>query len=106
MVSLASRNSLEGVIEDLEFRLQSFVIKVWTDDPDSKCDQRTWRGRITHVPTGESRSITELGEITSFIGAYLEQMGISAKGRRKGRSWLSWLEPGSAPKCRAKENSK
>jgi hypothetical protein len=85
--------------------LQSFVIKVWTDDPDLKCDQRTWRGRITHVPTGESRSITELGEITSFIGAYLKQMGISAEGR-KGRSWLSWLKPDSAPRCRTKEKSK
>jgi hypothetical protein len=97
---------VEGVIEDLEFRLQSFVIKVWTDDPDSTCDQRTWRGRITHVPTGESRSITELGEITSFIGAYLKQMGISAEGRRKGRSWLGWLKPGSALRCHTKGKSK
>jgi hypothetical protein len=64
---------MEGVIESLEFRTQSFVIKVWIDEPDEDCRMK-WRGRITHVPSGDSRYVTNLAEITSFIAAYLEKM--------------------------------
>lgn len=64
---------MEGVIDGLEFRTQSFVIKVWMGEPDDDC-RMNWRGRITHVPSGESRYVTDLAEITSFIAAYLKKM--------------------------------
>ena len=70
---LYRRNSTEGVIDSLEFRTQSFVIKVWIDEPDEDCRMK-WRGRITHVPSGDNRYVTDLAEIISFITAYLQKM--------------------------------
>jgi len=79
---------VEGVIEDLEFRLQSFVIKVWTEDPDSKGNQRTWRGRITHVPSGERQYVEELDAIALFIAPRLAALGVRLSPAWRFRRWL------------------
>jgi hypothetical protein len=96
------RNSLEGVIDSLEFRRQSFVIKVWLDESETVFGETAWRGRITHVPSGESRYVTDLGEITSFIATHLQQMGARVKIQREQRSWLRWLNLG----CRRTSSTK
>jgi hypothetical protein len=75
MISCASEILRRDVIDSLEFRTQSFVIKVWLDEPDKDCSQIAWHGRVTHVPSGESCYVSNLEEITSFIAAYLERVG-------------------------------
>jgi hypothetical protein len=55
---------------------QSFIIKVWFEEIDRKGPHTFWRGRITHVPSGERRHVQDLDGIINFITPYLEQMGV------------------------------
>lgn len=66
-------------------------MKVWLEDAKEGDAQTAWRGRITHVPSGENRYVTDLGEISSFIATYLRQMGAQVECGRELRRWLRWL---------------
>ena len=58
---------------------QSFVVKIWLVEIED--GRVTWRGRITHVPSGEMRYIVELREIANFILPYLQALGVHPKPR-------------------------
>jgi hypothetical protein len=58
-----------------EFFVHSFIVKVWLEK-DATNSGKTWRGHITHVPSGEKRYLKNLGEIAIFIEPYLRAMGI------------------------------
>ena len=73
---------LEDDIDSLESQRQSFIVKVWVEDPVG-FDQTNWRGHITHVPSGERMYIQDLNGITRFIGKYLRQMGVQVKLRQQ-----------------------
>ena len=60
----------------VEFNVHSFIVKVWLVKDATKNRGKTWQGHITHVPSGEKRDLTNLGEITAFIEPYLKAMGI------------------------------
>lgn len=49
----------------------SFIIKVWREET-GESDQIIWRGHITHVPGGQRRYFTNLGDIITFILAFLQ----------------------------------
>ena len=66
----------EHAIGSLERTTQSFIVRVWLEGSVTDVDRVTWRGQITHVPSGERRYLKELGEITAFIARYLEEMGL------------------------------
>jgi hypothetical protein len=53
-----------------------FVVKVWVDEVYPEGQGALWRGHITHVMSGKRRSVDNLGEITTFISEYLEEMGV------------------------------
>ena len=57
-------------------------MKVWVEVP-AEVDQVSWRGHITHVPSGDKKYIKDLDGITLFIGKYLRQMGVQVKLRRQ-----------------------
>jgi hypothetical protein len=54
----------------------SFIIKIWLEDAWPRGKRPRWRARITHVPGGEQRYLTDLDEISSFIMPYLAEKGV------------------------------
>ena len=81
----------EDAINGIEFRRQSFIVKVWLEPPEKDGGQARWRGHITHVPTGERKYVDDLDGITAFIAKHLQQMGPRAEFRRELRGWLRWI---------------
>ena len=59
-----------------EFKVHSFIIKMWLEEDATKNSETIWHGHITHVPSGEKRYLKNLGEIEAFIEPYLKAMGI------------------------------
>ena len=78
-------------MDDSGTNIQSFVIKIWLEETTTESGQVVWRGRITHVSSGERRLIKHLSEIQSFIWPYLETVGVKPDiGRRVGRWLKQW----------------
>ena len=72
----------------MEFRVHSFIIKVWPEETGKRGKGVTWRGHITHVPGGERRYLRDLDAITAFIVPYLEAVGVRFGLRRRIKRWL------------------
>jgi hypothetical protein len=64
-------------VERSEFAPQSFVIKIWLEEAAAEGTRATWRGHITHVPSGQRRYIQDLEGISAFVAPYLRQMGVN-----------------------------
>lgn len=75
-------------MDSLETGVNSFVIKIWLEDSADESGHPVWRGRITHVASGQHRFIVHLDEINSFIWPYLEKMGVRPKFYRRLVRWL------------------
>jgi len=65
----------------------SFIVKVWLERAGDLPAVSAWRGRVTHVPSGQMCSFTDLGEIAAFIAPYLERVGAPVAGSGKFRRW-------------------
>jgi hypothetical protein len=72
----------------LELSPQSFIIKIWLEEAAEEAGRATWRGHITHVPSGERRYVQDLEKVTAFIAPYLEKMGVKLGRRWSLRKWL------------------
>jgi hypothetical protein len=71
-----------------EYNTHPFVVKIWLEE--SKGDRRpTWRGHITHVPSGDRRYFRRLDDIVVFIAPHLEEMGVPLGLWWQIRRWLS-----------------
>lgn len=68
--------------------IQSFVIKVWVEETIEEAGRVTWRGHITHVPSGTRRYVDDVNDITSFIRPYLREMGVEAGPLERVSTWL------------------
>lgn len=69
--------TIENSQSDLiEFNTHSFVIKIWLEVTPTEMRRSSWRGHITHIPSGERRYVTNLFCILTFIIRYLKSMGI------------------------------
>ncbi len=66
----------DGGTPQPEFAPQSFVLKIWLEETAEEVSQATWRGHITHVPSGERRYLQDLEGLSAFVASYLEQMGV------------------------------
>ena len=75
----------------LETTTHSFVIKIWLEETIEEAEEAVWRGRITHVPSGEKGYIKELNEITLFISPFLESMGVKPTIRARVSRWAQQL---------------
>ena len=70
------RRQDEGVsrLEFPEGRSHSFIVKIWLEENTQDAGRETWRGRITHVPSGVKRYVKNMDEIIAFIEHYLHPM--------------------------------
>ena len=71
-----------------EFDTQSFIVKIWLEETAREASRATWRGHITHVPSGTRRYIRDLDDIAVFVVPYLSQMGVRVPVRWQVRNWL------------------
>ena len=71
----------------------SFIVKIWLEETAEEAGKATWRGHITHVPSGKRRYIKDLDEIWIFITPYLERMGVMLPklGRLQQRLGQLWI---------------
>ena len=56
--------------------IQSFITKIWLEETAEEAGQATWRGHVTHVPSGERQYVKTLGDIERFVAPYLQEMGV------------------------------
>ena len=75
----------------LETTTHSFVIKVWLEETIEEAEEAVWRGRITHVPSGENGYVKDLNEINLFISPFLESMGVKPTIRARMSRWAQQL---------------
>ncbi len=78
-------------MDEIESAAQSFIVRVWVEERAQEGSRGTWRGHITHVPSGERRYLKNLDEIGDFIAPYMELMGVKLGVRWHMRSWLKRL---------------
>ena len=97
---------MEDVIDTLEFRRQSFIVRVWLEELENTSGEATWHGFITHVPSGDNSYVSDLDEITSFIAKYLREMGARVKLRREICTWLRWLNRDCAGTSNAEKKTR
>jgi hypothetical protein len=50
---------------------QSIVVRVWLENPEPDLEPSTWRARMTHIPSGEARTVDSLCGIARFCAARL-----------------------------------
>ncbi len=75
-----------------EADFHSFIVKIWIEETAEEAGRATWRGHITHVPSGKRCYIQELSGIMAFIAPYLEEMGVEFRRRWPVKQWLKRLE--------------
>ena len=68
----------------------SFIVRIWLEETAEEAERATWRGHVTHVPSGERRYVQDLDDITDFILAYLTGMGVELGQASQPRSWWRW----------------
>jgi hypothetical protein len=79
-----------------EANTHPFIVKIWLEESAEEAGEATWRGHITHVPSGSRRYISRLADISAFIVPYLKQMGVRVTtGRQAGQPalWPGEAEP-------------
>ena len=74
MLSDQASNDMD--IASLEATSQPFFVRIWLEEGANGAHPATWRGHITHVPSGTRRYLQDLDEIVTFIMPYLEAIGI------------------------------
>ncbi len=63
-------------MDEPELNRQSFVVTIWLEETAEEAGTATWRGHVTHVPSGERRYLKRLEDIVEFVRPYLARMGI------------------------------
>jgi hypothetical protein len=63
-------------MDSIEATSHPFIVRIWLEEPAEGIRCATWRGHITHVPSGERRYLEDLDDIKIFIVPYLQDMGI------------------------------
>ena len=79
----------EDGLDPIQEQPQSFIIKIWLERLNRDSGQATWRGTITHVPSGERSYVLDLDDILNFIIPYLQVIGAKLKGRWRVWQWLN-----------------
>jgi hypothetical protein len=71
-----------------EATTHSFIIKIWLEEVADETGDVTWRGHITHVPSGMRRYLRDLDDVTDFILIYLEAIGVRPRRLVRLRRWV------------------
>ena len=80
-----------GADDSLEPDSFAFIVKIWMEETADVAGSPTWRGHITHVPSGERRYFEHLDAIVDFIRAYQIRSGVKVTRRRQLWHWLKGL---------------
>jgi hypothetical protein len=75
-------------MESIEPNTHSFIVKIWLVELRGEGERTTWRGQITHVPSGQRHYFTDLDEITTCVTPYLDQWGVKPTWLGRTRQWL------------------
>ncbi|MCB8978727.1 MAG: hypothetical protein H6657_15000 [Ardenticatenaceae bacterium] len=67
-----------------------FVVKIWIEETSEEAGQVTWRGHITHIPSGKQHYISSLDDIGVFISVYLKEMGVKPGICWRLKQWLKY----------------
>ncbi len=70
---------------------ESFVVRVWLEEPTGWRQRAPWRGRIIHVPTSEELCVSDLNRFRDFIAEHLDRMGARLTLSRRLALWLGRL---------------
>lgn len=71
----------------IETHFFSFVIKIWLEETATESSSATWRGRITHVPSGDEYYFNDLSSVVTIIKPYLSEVGADTEQSRLRRWW-------------------
>jgi len=71
-----------------EATTHSFIVKIWLEEVADESGDVTWRGHITHVPSGARRYLRNLDDIVDFILTYVEAIGVRPGRLMRLRRWL------------------
>lgn len=74
-----------------EINTHPFIVKVWLEETVEETGWATWRGYITHVPTGQRRYFEDLEDIPAFIAPYLVNLGVDFGLRSHIKRWSKWI---------------
>jgi hypothetical protein len=77
-----------GSMSLYESSTHSFIVKIWLEERTDEAEPLTWRGHITHVPSGKRHYLRSLDEMTDFISVFLKGMGIRLGKRWQVKQWL------------------
>jgi hypothetical protein len=77
-----------GVVDSFEVHTHSFIVRIWRERLEPEGQRVTWRGHITHVPSGERRYLRHLDDLAAFIVPYLERMGVHVVERGCIQRWV------------------
>lgn len=67
----------DAVMDLFEVNTHSLVIRIWIEEGVAERGQPTWRGHITHIPSGEQRYFEDLDDIKAFILPHLRKAGVA-----------------------------
>jgi hypothetical protein len=73
--------------DSYESNTHPFIVKIWLEETAEEAGRATWRGHITHVPSGEQRYLQDLDDILTFIAPYLKGMGVKPGPFLEIRLW-------------------
>jgi len=75
-------------MNSFEATTHPFIVKIWLEETAEEAGRATWRGHITHVPSGKRRYFEDLDDVAVFIEPYLEGMGVELDLCRRVRQKL------------------
>jgi hypothetical protein len=75
-------------MNSFEATTHPFTVKIWLEETAEEAGRATWRGHITHVPSGKRRYFEDLDDVVAFIEPYLEGMGVEIDLCRRIRQQL------------------
>jgi hypothetical protein len=74
-----------------EYGPLSFIVKIWLEETAEEAGAATWRGHITHVPSGDRQYIKDLDQVRDFVAPYLEEMGVRFRAQSRVQRWMKQL---------------
>ena len=77
-------------IESEVSELHSFVVRIWLEERASETGAATWRGHVTHIPSGRRQHFDDVREVQELIVPYLT--GTNVQGDRPRRGPPGWQQ--------------
>lgn len=66
----------------------SLIIRVWLKDAAENHRGYSWYGQVTHVSSGESQYIKDMGGMVDFLIRFLDALGARVSWRWRLKRWF------------------